>query len=784
MSGRIQSVNEKFGSLSEKFYEKTFNSALKADKLPDDRDGFDKLEIKRGIKISLEGYERIISELFRSEPRNINKLLGIHKEMVYVDRYRPSEPVYTMLITTCAQYGYTRKAVELYEEMKRFELKPTRATITSLFNACANCSLNREYGHEKISKLRDEFELNGLQFNLTQYNALIKAYVMLNDQENLDATIAEMKRKRLRFNSDTYSMLMMSCINDQRNGLLKATEIMRNVLENGIPVNVSFFNLFLRCVRDCSLQDGKTFLEMIEKSPKNTIRKTDGHVTNSKLKFIDDNKLITIEKASPNLLLQTKIEKNLMIDFNQLTKAENRLLLFGGVNGFLSLMDSKRISPNLKTLTLLVEIMETKNCLEKTSQILKHYRIKPDVCLFNVLLRKFVRSQNRSMCKEIIQLMHQNQCRPDIITFGILAFQCRRTRDAVSFIDEMERIGIRPNNYIVGSLIKIATDNDDLIYLKFLLKWIKKNQFEMNEINLEHVEMSLMRCRRKILKVQLKQRKSDDKTDEFENLYHEVAKKFEGLVKNLKIDINANLNIADPQTSAQKLIEIDDDHKLRIFYDKRMGQEVDADTLGEEWKGYVLRITGGNDKQGFPMKQGVLTNGRVRLLLSAGHSCYRPRRDGERKRKSVRGCIVDSNLSVIALTIVKRGPKEIEGLTNVTIPRRLGPKRASKIRKLFNLSKEDDVRQYIVRRPLAQKEGKPSRTKAPKIQRLITPRLIQRKRRRLALKRRRAENRKEQANEYARLLAERQKEAKQAKDEARRRRSSASSAAKASVSSN
>lgn len=40
-----------------------------------------------------------------------------------------------------------------------------------------------------------------------------------------------------------------------------------------------------------------------------------------------------------------------------------------------------------------------------------------------------------------------------------------------------------------------------------------------------------------------------------------------------------------------------------------MGHEVEADTLGEEWKGYVLRISGGNDKQGFPMKQGVLTNG-------------------------------------------------------------------------------------------------------------------------------------------------------------------------------
>ena len=73
------------------------------------------------------------------------------------------------------------------------------------------------------------------------------------------------------------------------------------------------------------------------------------------------------------------------------------------------------------------------------------------------------------------------------------------------------------------------------------------------------------------------------------------------------------------------------------------------------FKGYVLRISGGNDKQGFPMKQGVLTAGRVRLLLKDGHSCYRIRRDGERRRKSVRGCIVDANLSVLALVIVKKG---------------------------------------------------------------------------------------------------------------------------------
>jgi len=232
------------------------------------------------------------------------------------------------------------------------------------------------------------------------------------------------------------------------------------------------------------------------------------------------------------------------------------------------------------------------------------------------------------------------------------------------------------------------------------------------------------------------------------------------------------LNIAYPATGCQKVFDFEDEKKVRIFYDKRVSQEVDGSSLGDEWKGYVFRIGGGNDKQGFPMKQGILTNQRVRLLLSKGHSCYRPRRTGERKRKSVRGCIVDGNLSVLSLVIVKKGDQDIPGLTDTTVPRRLGPKRASKIRKLFNLSKEDDVRQYVLRRPVTGKEGKKARTKAPKIQRLVTPLVLQRKRHRLALKRRRAAKRREDAAEYAKLLAQRAKE--KAAEKIARRRSSAS----------
>jgi len=222
------------------------------------------------------------------------------------------------------------------------------------------------------------------------------------------------------------------------------------------------------------------------------------------------------------------------------------------------------------------------------------------------------------------------------------------------------------------------------------------------------------------------------------------------------------INIANPATGAQKTIDLDDKRRYRIFYDKKMSQEVEADSIGDEWKGYIFRITGGNDKQGFPMKQGVLLPYRVRLLLSDGHSCYRPRRTGERKRKSVRGCIVGPDIAVVSVVIVRQGEQEIPGLTDTVLPKRLGPKRATKIRRFFNLTKDDDVRKYVVRREVksAKKEDAKPYTKAPKIQRLVTPMRLQRRRHLRALNRRRIERVTEQKKEYDTLLQKRVAEKK------------------------
>merc|ERR1712205_55802 len=237
------------------------------------------------------------------------------------------------------------------------------------------------------------------------------------------------------------------------------------------------------------------------------------------------------------------------------------------------------------------------------------------------------------------------------------------------------------------------------------------------------------------------------------------------------------LNIANPQTGAQKKIEIVDENKLRCFYDKRISAEVEGDELGDEWKGYIFKIMGGNDKQGFGMKQGVLTNQRVFLLMSQGTSGFRGngRRKGERRRKACRGCIVSQDIAVLNLLIVKQGDAEVPGLTDTEVARLRGPKRASKIRKLFALTKEDDVRQYVntYRREFESATGK-KKSKAPKIQRLVTANTLQRKRTERSIKKARIATKQAEETEYRKLIAIRVKEAKERRSEslAKRRASS------------
>eukprot|EP00657_Telonema_sp_P-1_P009379 TRINITY_DN3568_c0_g1_i2.p1 TRINITY_DN3568_c0_g1~~TRINITY_DN3568_c0_g1_i2.p1 ORF type:complete len:255 (-),score=107.89 TRINITY_DN3568_c0_g1_i2:194-958(-) len=183
------------------------------------------------------------------------------------------------------------------------------------------------------------------------------------------------------------------------------------------------------------------------------------------------------------------------------------------------------------------------------------------------------------------------------------------------------------------------------------------------------------------------------------------------------------LNIAHPRNGTCQQFEIIDDVLRRIHMtDYRLGNEVDGAIFGDEFKGYVFRIHGGSDREGFPMVHGVMAPSRVSLLVHRGAVGFQRFRgsQGERRRKALRGCILNHDIAVLNVVVMKDGEQPIKGVTDTSAPRRLGPKRASAIRKVFGLNRDEDVRQIVIRRKVS-KAGKKDRYKAAKIQRLVTP---------------------------------------------------------------
>jgi len=225
------------------------------------------------------------------------------------------------------------------------------------------------------------------------------------------------------------------------------------------------------------------------------------------------------------------------------------------------------------------------------------------------------------------------------------------------------------------------------------------------------------------------------------------------------------LNIAYPRNGTVKQFEVaDDEIRKSNLFEYRLGNEVDGGMFGSQFNGYVFKLKGGSDKQGFPMINGVMAASRVSLLIprgAVGFNTFRGR-SGERRRKALRGCICGQDLSLLNVTITKVGDEAIAGVTDVTVPRRLGPKRVGKIRQLFQLSADADVKRWVVRRKV-EKDGKQPRYKGPKIQRLITP--LVRARRLTKIKARQAQARNSQAarKEYLTTLARSRMQQRQSK---------------------
>ncbi|MGC9444457.1 MAG: 30S ribosomal protein S6e [Candidatus Methanospirareceae archaeon] len=114
--------------------------------------------------------------------------------------------------------------------------------------------------------------------------------------------------------------------------------------------------------------------------------------------------------------------------------------------------------------------------------------------------------------------------------------------------------------------------------------------------------------------------------------------------------------ISDSKTGKAYKLEGKDAEANALFIGKRIGDLVDADIIG--LGGYVLEITGGTDMQGMPMRKDVAGSARKRILI-LNPPGYNPKEQGKRRRKSVRGNEISTEISQVNVVVKEYGRKSL-----------------------------------------------------------------------------------------------------------------------------
>ena len=100
-------------------------------------------------------------------------------------------------------------------------------------------------------------------------------------------------------------------------------------------------------------------------------------------------------------------------------------------------------------------------------------------------------------------------------------------------------------------------------------------------------------------------------------------------------------------------------HHANSLIGKRIGDEVDGIFVG--LPGYKLVITGGTDKDGFPMRKDIAGPQRKRVLVSKSVG-FNPDHSGVRKKKTFRGNTISPDIVQLNMKVTTPGPKSIENM--------------------------------------------------------------------------------------------------------------------------
>ena len=150
--------------------------------------------------------------------------------------------------------------------------------------------------------------------------------------------------------------------------------------------------------------------------------------------------------------------------------------------------------------------------------------------------------------------------------------------------------------------------------------------------------------------------------------------------------------VSDPETGEAKAVEVEGARAVPLI-GKRIGETIDGSVVG--LSGHKLQVTGGSDKDGFPMRPSIHGGVRIRSIISGGVG-FHSKRAGERRRKTLRGNVITEEIVQINMKILEK-PKKTKK-----------PKEVKKEKKEEKVKKEAEKKETVTKTEPAKPGGKSS----------------------------------------------------------------------------
>lgn len=125
------------------------------------------------------------------------------------------------------------------------------------------------------------------------------------------------------------------------------------------------------------------------------------------------------------------------------------------------------------------------------------------------------------------------------------------------------------------------------------------------------------------------------------------------------------VTISDPKTGKSYNKVITDN----LFLNRKLGESINGNIVGLD--GYELKITGGSDSAGFPMRKEISGSVKKKPMLSGGTGFHPKKRRTQHKaqhhyylfkRKTVRGNTFSDTSSQVNLLVVKHGSQALDAI--------------------------------------------------------------------------------------------------------------------------